>query len=631
MKYATLLIIPLLLLGGATMSQAELSIDPQKDFIEFPEDLQPVFLSEPNQARFSRVRNGWTWISDIEHVIEEHTHEIFLADATKPYYLAGDRIPAGKFFELFPYHYYDKEEEQRLGGRIKYKLIVKNVSSEAVTVDLTGIGTTTDWNHFQTWQGALRGDGAKSFSLAPGEIRTLWEEKALEGGLPWSGIVLGKASGDIWVCDYAYLGDQDPGIEDAQPMPDLAWPPYLLASFTRGSCDWNTARVDLFPEQRDAEGSIPLSLLKEPLYSVAIAYSPGGPITNLCKYKAVEPTFAEDRLEAKDPLSGKSHVFFGGNYPIMYKMAVPIVNDTTSAKTFNVSLCSNDVYNVDTIAGVWIGGQMLHRRVPVLGKDQQWKVAALTLEPGRRDTVEMILIPLGSRWGGMIASIGVTSPGSGDANLQSAAEPPSVESRVSPFGLKMDPYWIDRAKAFVKNNPTRSPGGVVFLGDSLTERYPVEKLFPGAGIINRGIGGDRIEGVLTRMDLSVYDLKPGKLFLQIGINDLLFPRADLEELKRRYGLLLNKLKKNCPETQIYVQTLLPLAGQFAGHNKEVLQLNRDIRKLTKGHRFQLIDLHPHFLGENGQLQAEDTIDGVHLSESAYERWANLLKPYLNQD
>jgi hypothetical protein len=228
----------------------------------------------------------------------------------------------------------------------------------------------------------------------------------LKPDLPWSAIVLGKADGDLMVNDFCYLGDAAPAPESLGQMPDLAWPPYLLASFTRGSADWNSARVELFAEQRDRSGDLPISVLGNCISSIALGYSPGGPITKLSEYKNVAPTFARDSLVVRDPVTSYSHHFFGGNYPIMYDVSTPLVNDTSSSVKVRLWLCSNDRFNVDSIVGVWLPllKTMTWARVPAMPKNNRWSPLSITLGPGRRGTLEAILIPLGSRWGGFVAS-----------------------------------------------------------------------------------------------------------------------------------------------------------------------------------------------------------------------------------
>lgn len=45
-------------------------------------------------------------------------------------------------------------------------------------------------------------------------------------------------------------------------------------------------------------------------------------------------------------------------------------------------------------------------------------------------------------------------------------------------------YWENRIKVFLQEEVPENP--IVFIGDSLTERFPLEKYF-GKGFVNRGL------------------------------------------------------------------------------------------------------------------------------------------------
>ena len=49
---------------------------------------------------------------------------------------------------------------------------------------------------------------------------------------------------------------------------------------------------------------------------------------------------------------------------------------------------------------------------------------------------------------------------------------------------------------------------VAFLGDSLTDGYPIEQFYPQFVVSNRGIGGDTTFTLQARLQTSVLDLKP---------------------------------------------------------------------------------------------------------------------------
>jgi lysophospholipase L1-like esterase len=64
-------------------------------------------------------------------------------------------------------------------------------------------------------------------------------------------------------------------------------------------------------------------------------------------------------------------------------------------------------------------------------------------------------------------------------------------------------------------------------------------------------------------------------------------------------------------------------------NSEVARLNEGIHELALAKNTRFLDLNA-LTAENGQLAAEDTIEGRHLSKKAYEKWASALRSLLHQ-
>ena len=385
----------------------KLRIDKYSEFQSLPGGYEE-FRTASDFAAFHRKPDSFSWISDVEHIIYSENGEKYLADGDPAFYFCGATIPGCSFFELFPYHYYDKKEEEILGKKIHYSLIAKNINSVEVILEIDGQGTTRDWDHFKTWRGALSGKHKRMIRIPPGKSVTLWTEKDLDGDLPWSGVILGYASADVWVCDYAWTGEMDPGAENARPMPDLSLPPIEWPSFTRGTATWNAADVDFFPNARTAGGKIPLGKMNNGVYSLAIAEAPGGPENKPQLYAARERSFPSDQLPVLDPVSQKSHLYFGGNYPVMYNFRIPLANEGDKSRRVSFNISSNDTWNVDSIIGAWINGEMLWKRVPDVDRNLYWSLWEIDLEPGETEEVDFILVPLGSRWGGMIASLAIT-------------------------------------------------------------------------------------------------------------------------------------------------------------------------------------------------------------------------------
>ena len=62
---------------------------------------------------------------------------------------------------------------------------------------------------------------------------------------------------------------------------------------------------------------------------------------------------------------------------------------------------------------------------------------------------------------------------------------------------------------------------IVMLGNSLTERGFWAEYFQGKRVLNRGIGGDCISGMINRVQ-PIVDGRPKAIFIMGGANDLLF-------------------------------------------------------------------------------------------------------------
>ena len=173
---------------------------------------------------------------------------------------------------------------------------------------------------------------------------------------------------------------------------------------------------------------------------------------------------------------------------------------------------------------------------------------------------------------------------------------------------------------------------IIFLGNSITSSVNWHELLSLPQARNRGISGDTSFGILERLD-EVTEVNPAKVFLLIGINDLAknFPAP---MIIRNYEKIVQRIKSESPQTDIYVQTLMPVNNtftQFKGHyNKDevIAEVNEGIRRIAKEQEVNLIDLHPHFLDAEQRLIKEYTEDGLHLNAEGYAAWAEILMPYL---
>lgn len=169
----------------------------------------------------------------------------------------------------------------------------------------------------------------------------------------------------------------------------------------------------------------------------------------------------------------------------------------------------------------------------------------------------------------------------------------------------------------------------LFIGDSLTEWFQLERFFPAVKIINEGIAGDTTYGVLERLD-SIMDITADKIFLMIGINDV-FNGFQKDDIIENQELIIEQILTHLNGTELIVQSLLPLNETMLGStgylNRVIRHINKEIKAHCKARKLTYLDLYPAFLAGN-EMKREYTTDGGHLSHAGYSLWAEILQAYM---
>jgi lysophospholipase L1-like esterase len=190
---------------------------------------------------------------------------------------------------------------------------------------------------------------------------------------------------------------------------------------------------------------------------------------------------------------------------------------------------------------------------------------------------------------------------------------------------------------FFELNKSAEPGGIVFLGDSITDFFRINEYFHGVYVINRGISGDTTDGVLFRLPESVYQLRPSKVFLMIGTNDLGEKKPE-QDIVHNINQIISAIQTNCPETKIYLESVYPVSNirhkkirrYIVGKrtNEKICRLNKALEKLAREKDVTYIDIYSHLVDETGNLRLEYTVEGLHLTVEGYRAVSEVLKPYV---
>lgn len=180
----------------------------------------------------------------------------------------------------------------------------------------------------------------------------------------------------------------------------------------------------------------------------------------------------------------------------------------------------------------------------------------------------------------------------------------------------------------------------VFLGDSITDWYDLDKYFEGLPVVNSGVSGYSTNNILNNMNKMVYQYNPSKVFILIGINDLEL-KVDDDVVVNNIRKIIQGIKKNRRYAKIYVESIYPInnsdddkiEGSIINGNRknsDIIDINNKLVKLAEEEGVTYIDLHKELVDDNGLLKIEYTVDGLHLSSEGYEKVTEVLRKYINE-
>ena len=181
----------------------------------------------------------------------------------------------------------------------------------------------------------------------------------------------------------------------------------------------------------------------------------------------------------------------------------------------------------------------------------------------------------------------------------------------------------------------------VFLGDSRTEGLMLYSgLTHGDFLWHRGMSvfhadSDKyrvieVEGEKYTLMEALARKKYGAVYLMLGINELGYASSSYE---KTLAALVDRIRQIQPEAVIYLQTLMPVNDAKAREkelavyitNENVEAFNQAIVRVAKEKRVVLLDTASLYRGEDGQLPADMTADGVHFTVRGYGKWADYLR------
>jgi lysophospholipase L1-like esterase len=209
--------------------------------------------------------------------------------------------------------------------------------------------------------------------------------------------------------------------------------------------------------------------------------------------------------------------------------------------------------------------------------------------------------------------------------------------------------WVKRHE-FFNTVSKEGKAQLVFLGDSITQGWEGNgkeawaKTWAPLGAANFGIGGDRTEHVLWRLQNGNFDgLKPKLIVLMIGTNNTGHqgrPAAEHnnavyqsppEDTAAGVKAILDLLGKKLPETKILMLGIFPRgATNEDAMRKQNIATNQLLAALADGKRVIFKDIGQAFLKPDGTLPKEVMPDLLHLSPVGYQMWTDAIEPTVKE-
>ena len=173
---------------------------------------------------------------------------------------------------------------------------------------------------------------------------------------------------------------------------------------------------------------------------------------------------------------------------------------------------------------------------------------------------------------------------------------------------------------------------LLFIGDSITQGWEGagketwDRYYAQRGALNLGIGGDRTQHVLWRLDNgNLNGLKPKAAVVMIGTNNSNGEDNTAEQIVDGVKAIVDKLRAKLPETKIVLLAIFPRSENFSAQRGKILQVNQVIRKLADEKSVFWIDFGHQFLASDGTIPGSIMPDYLHLAPKGYEIWAEAIE------
>ena len=178
-----------------------------------------------------------------------------------------------------------------------------------------------------------------------------------------------------------------------------------------------------------------------------------------------------------------------------------------------------------------------------------------------------------------------------------------------------------------------------FVGDSITEGIKLYEVMTNATVVAaRGINLDNVftddqirtaQGNSTVMG-ALEAAEPKKIYIMFGANGVgWFTEQHFTDV---YTKFVQAVKEQHPESQIYLQSILPVTQEFDDSredisNDKINRYNELVVEIAEEQKVHYLDVASAFKDEKGCLPEDSNGDGMHFGNKYYQKWFDYLKSH----
>lgn len=190
-------------------------------------------------------------------------------------------------------------------------------------------------------------------------------------------------------------------------------------------------------------------------------------------------------------------------------------------------------------------------------------------------------------------------------------------------------WWngnCERILADIKKMEGEFDVGVV--GDSITARWRGGELWPkhwgSYRAVNMGIGGDRTQNVLWRLQNGGLEGYKAKLFVvMIGTNNLFDRTTEPADVAAGIKAILGLIQEKQPQAKILLLGIFP-RGEKPNPGRDKITATNELISKFQGGPVHYMDIGAKFLEPDGSISKEVMHDALHLAPKGYDIWAEAI-------